>query len=85
MARWLMVVLTLLLGSGAWAADEMRAEDHELNPVSPTDLMGKDMTLTTADGTAFDVYASGPEDAKRGVVLLHEWWGLNDHIRAWAA
>jgi carboxymethylenebutenolidase len=66
------------------AADEMRPEDHELNPNPPRDLSGENLTLTTADGKPFQVYATGPSDAKRGILVIHEWWGLNDHIRGWA-
>jgi carboxymethylenebutenolidase len=44
-----------------------------------------------AKGTAVEVagaraYLSLPEGAgpHPGVVVIHEWWGLNDHIRHWA-
>ena len=84
MVRLMTVVLGLWVSAGLWAAEMPRAEDHELSPASPSELLGTDMTLKTADGTPFLVYVSGPEDAKRGILLLHEWWGLNDHIRAWA-
>lgn len=77
----------LLVTVAAFAAptdDGLRDEDHQLNPNTPKNLRGRDITLETAEGTSFRAYAVGPEDAKRGILLVHEWWGLNDHIRGWA-
>lgn len=77
----------LLLGgfiTGLSQAEGLRDEDHELNPDTPKTLAGKMANLKTEEGTPFQVYAVGPEDAKRGVLVIHEWWGLNDHIRGWA-
>lgn len=45
---------------------------------------GKALVLTTAYGTQFDAYVSGPEDASRAVLLLHDRYGLNDQMRDWA-
>lgn len=73
-----------LFGVHAFAADGLRAEDHELNPNTPAKLAGETLELKTADGKSFKVYASGDKNAKRGILLVHEWWGLNDHIRGWA-
>lgn len=44
----------------------------------------KAVVLTTAIGTHFDAYISGPEDASRAVLLLHDRYGLNDQARDWA-
>ena len=74
----------LLLSGGAWASDGPRPEDHEFNPNMPARLLGHDETLKTADGTSFRAYVTGDPKARRGILLVHEWWGLNDHIRAWA-
>ncbi|MGQ0541966.1 MAG: dienelactone hydrolase family protein [Blastocatellia bacterium] len=39
------------------------------------------LPFDTADG-ATSAYVALPDDEnKRGVVLIHEWWGLNDHIK----
>jgi carboxymethylenebutenolidase len=45
--------------------------------------MAGQSTLTTAQGTELPGYLSeAPEGGARGaVVLIHEWWGLNGHIR----
>lgn len=33
---------------------------------------------------SFNVYVSGPEDASRGILLIHGWLGLNDHLKGLA-
>jgi carboxymethylenebutenolidase len=42
------------------------------------------MLLKTSDGSEFEVYVAGPENAKTGVLILHDWWGVLDYNRAWA-
>jgi carboxymethylenebutenolidase len=44
---------------------------------------GTNITLTTDRGEEAMAYVSGPQDARRGVLVLHEWWGLRDHNKAW--
>lgn len=86
MMGWLraLVLLSGLVVGLSQAAEGLRDEDHELNPDTPKTLAGEMITLKTEDGTPFQVYAVGPEDASRGMLVIHEWWGLNDHIRGWA-
>ncbi len=43
-----------------------------------------DITLTAADGHTFTAYLCGPEDARAGIVVLPEIFGINDHIRQMA-
>ncbi|MFZ5594172.1 MAG: dienelactone hydrolase family protein [Pseudomonadota bacterium] len=45
---------------------------------------GKAIVLSTAYGTTFDAYVSGPEDAKRGILIIHDRRGLGEHARNWA-
>lgn len=53
---------------------------HELTTEEAPPLRGRDIDL---DGSR--AYLSEPEGEPRGAVLvIHEWWGLNDHIRHWA-
>ncbi|MDH5509240.1 MAG: dienelactone hydrolase family protein [Nitrospinota bacterium] len=33
---------------------------------------------------AFDIYVTGPAEAKAAIVMIHEWWGLNPHIKGLA-
>jgi len=85
--RVLMLILLLafsLPGAVPRAEEGLRDEDHELGPPLHDRLQGETIQLSTADGKAFRVYAVGPENARRGILLVHEWWGLNDHIRSWA-
>lgn len=42
------------------------------------------MILKTPDGTEFDVYVAGPDDAKRGVLIIHDWWGVLEYNKRWA-
>ena len=54
---------------------------HELSDAEVPPLRGE--TVTLGSGQA---YLSLPEGAgpHPGVLVIHEWWGLNDHIRHWA-
>lgn len=57
-------------------------EEHVLSAPSGRARAGSEMELETRTGRqAFRVYATGPEDAESGILMIHEWWGLNDHIR----
>lgn len=46
--------------------------------------MGETIELRTAKDEPFNIYAAGPEDADRAVMILHEWWGLMPHHKDWA-
>jgi carboxymethylenebutenolidase len=43
--------------------------------------MGETITLKAADGHSFSAYAAGPQDAKRGVVVIQEIFGVNHWVR----
>ena len=43
--------------------------------------MGEFISLTAADGHKLAAYRTGPADAKRGVVVVQEIFGVNHHIR----
>lgn len=50
-------------------------------PISFTATTGKAVSFKTPDGktaSAFEVKGTNP---KKVVLMVHEWWGLNDHIR----
>jgi carboxymethylenebutenolidase len=39
------------------------------------------LNLSTSRGGTTAYVTGPPEKAKAGVLLIHEWWGINDHIR----
>jgi carboxymethylenebutenolidase len=43
--------------------------------------MAKTIDIKTADGHTLSAFEDGPENAKRGVVVLQEIFGVNDHIK----
>lgn len=43
--------------------------------------MGETIQLKAADGFSFSAYVAGPKDAKKGVVVIQEIFGVNHHIR----
>src|SRR5690606_7711118 len=40
------------------------------------------MKLTAIDGHEFDAYIAGPEDAKSGLIVVQEIFGVNSYIRS---
>ncbi len=42
------------------------------------------MQLTTASNIAFEAHVAGPEDAKRGLLIIHDWWGIKHYNHHWA-
>lgn len=42
------------------------------------------MNLTTPDGTDFEVFPYGPDDARAGVLIVHDWWGVLNYNKEWA-
>ena len=44
--------------------------------------MGTTIKLAAHDGEAFDVYVEESPDSKAAVIVLQEWWGLNDQIKS---
>lgn len=63
---------------------------HELRSDAPSRLYGREQELLvrTPGAEPFPMrgYLSLPAGADAplpGVIVIHEWWGLNDHIRHW--
>lgn len=44
--------------------------------------MGRQIELTAADGHKLAAWADGPENAKHGLVVIQEIFGVNHHMRA---
>jgi len=51
-------------------------------------FMGETITLKAADGHSFAAYTAGPKDAKKGLIVIQEIFGVNQAMRdiaAWVA
>lgn len=98
MRALLVLPLALLLaacgGGDDYAADMHREHGHETPTASPA-VAGVDTTRTPGheviyamlDGEPVRGYYVEPRDAeapRAGLVLFHEWWGLNDNVRMMA-
>jgi carboxymethylenebutenolidase len=60
---------------------------HQAHPVDPAapHPSGKSITLALPQGGSALAYVARPKQAPAGAVLvLHEWWGLNDHVKGQA-
>ncbi len=42
------------------------------------------MNFTTPTGEVFGTYIAGHEQATKGILIIHDWWGLLDYNREWA-
>lgn len=56
---------------------------HELTKADAPPLHGQEITLP-GGSRAYLSLPSGATAPLPGVIVIHEWWGLNDHIRHWA-
>lgn len=51
-------------------------------PVPPAGVTGASVTYAGSDGSTLQGYLATPASGEHpGVVLIQEWWGLNDHIK----
>jgi len=75
------ISISLILLCWASAA---RAELPAYNTQIPTVFSGKLQKFSAPGAGDFDIYVSGPENAKAALVMIHEWWGLNPHIKGLA-
>ncbi len=79
----LLVALALLTAASATTARDW-ADKPWLTKAQPLPGEGRTISLSTAYGTRFTAYLNGPEDAAAGVLLIHDRWGINRHVTAWA-
>jgi len=58
-------------------------KDHSFNSQLPKQFNGEMITLTAYGDLPFSAYEVKPEeDTQKAVLLIHEWWGLNEHIKS---
>ncbi len=71
-------------------AHEHRDDAPVANPMSEAEPDGEvtatEVTYATVEGRPITGYLARPEGAQNGpgLIVIHEWWGLNDNIRAMA-
>lgn len=67
---------------GGLSEEQFKALHH---PPEGTTVMPKGQAVTIAGATCYlSLPAAAGEGPVPGVVVIHEWWGLNDHIKLWA-
>jgi carboxymethylenebutenolidase len=99
MKATLVSIAAVALGGLAWAqpsiTDRMAHEHTGDTPVATTQtsleparpVSGATVVYATVDGTPVEGYMARPAEGKGpwpGIIVIHEWWGLNDNIRAMA-
>ncbi len=51
-------------------------------PISPQDLLGKMIKFDVSDGMQANAYYLAPKKkSKKWLIVIQEWWGLNDQIK----
>lgn len=91
------LLIALLIAAGCSSekksyADRMEAEHKHDEPVANAaseieqtgEVVTENVTYATVNGNEVTGYLAKPKDADDdlpGVVVIHEWWGLNDNIR----
>lgn len=85
----LAIVFLLAVSSASMAklqaADAVAADGSPAPAVIPTTSpTGHIMELRTPIGTTFNAYVTGAEDAKRGVLIIHDRRGLGEYAKNWA-
>jgi carboxymethylenebutenolidase len=69
---------------GGDAGVTMASEPHPLDP-NPPKPQGSMITLLQPGGVSAQAYVARPKQGVRGAILvIHEWWGLNDWVKAQA-
>lgn len=67
-------------------ADETPTATAAVGGTDSLDVTAEDIVYATVAGRPVTGYLARPEEAATdslpGLVVIHEWWGLNDHVRA---
>lgn len=95
MQNLIRVLIAVSMFATAAVADEMAAtvEAHKDDAPVPTpaaetaprnEVVGKNITYGSIDGAELTGYLARPAEGGAnapGLIVIHEWWGLNDNIR----
>lgn len=68
-------------------ADDTPTSNALSTPLENADIVTEDVTYATVDGESVTGYLARPDTAdgtRPGLIVIHEWWGLNDNIRTMA-
>ena len=82
--RLLMVFLLAISGASMTTLQAADAFPASTPPAQAPAQTGRMVELHTAIGTTFDAYVIGAEDAKRGILIIHDRRGLGDYAKSWA-
>lgn len=81
------ILLAILLfqacaGGGAEATEETQKKAEQATPKEPN-IVGKEITYTadSVEMKGFLCYDAKLEGKRPGVIVVHEWWGHNEHSR----
>lgn len=60
-------------------------DHHEFNASIPTtfdgEMVSRPMAADGAESVALSLYAVGDPASDRQIIVIHEWWGLNEHVK----
>lgn len=66
-------------------ADDAPVSNEASETAPASDVTTEEVMYATVDGTEVSGYLARPADAEGplpGLIVIHEWWGLNDNIRS---
>jgi carboxymethylenebutenolidase len=68
-------------GMSVFTSDKNFAKAHEIPKALNYQAKGKMIKFSTPDGKEGMGYSVTKENAKATLILVHEWWGLNDYVK----
>ncbi|MEJ7672869.1 MAG: dienelactone hydrolase family protein [Chitinophagaceae bacterium] len=82
-----LLIISIITGSLAAASCNNQNSDTKINREKDSSIVviKEDSVSYSLDGKTFKgfiVYDSGKQDKRPGVLVVHEWWGLNEYSRS---
>lgn len=78
---WVLLGVAFLGSSCVPASQQQMMDDTNQEMVS---LMGDNVVYDESNPSAIGYFAKADKENAPGLILIHEWWGLNDQIRKMA-